>query len=128
MAHQQRQAALAFCGKIELAAWEESSKPAFEQVDRAVKAAGLAPRIALAPLILRLSEARAEVKKLPPPPPCAAEAFKLLQRSMELREDALVSFASKEGDAVVSAAFIRAEKTSQEAFSKLARARAVAIE
>ena len=126
--YKQRQADLAYCSKIELAAWEEKIKPGLEQFDRAAKAASVAPRIALAPLILRLSEARAEVKKLAPPPPCAAESLQLLQQAMELREDAFISFARQEGEFTVSSVFREAEAKSQAAFAKLAEARARSVE
>lgn len=127
MAYEQRKAGLAFCSEAELVIWQEKVKQTLGQFDRASKAAGVAPRIALAPLILRLSEARAEVDKVPPPPPCAAEAFKLLRHAMALREDAFLAFARQEGQTTVSASMYEAEKESEAAISKLAEAHANAV-
>jgi hypothetical protein len=126
-AYQRHQAELAFCSQVALDEWIEKTKPGLEQFDRASRAASVAPRITLAPLILKLSEARAEFKKLPAPPPCAAEVFKLFQRSMELREQALLSFASRDSESTVASELYQAQKASQDAFTMLAEARAKAV-
>ena len=127
IAYEQHKAGLAFCSEAELAIWQERVQQTLGQFDRASKAASVAPRIALAPLILRLSEARAEVDKVPPPPPCAAEALKLLRHAMVLREDAFLAFARQEGQTTVSAAMYEAERESEAAISKLAEVRAKAV-
>lgn len=125
--YEQRQAELSHCSETALAAWQDRMKPALEQFDRTAKAAGVAPRITLAPLILKLAEARAEAKKIPPPPPCATEAVGLLHQAMERKEDAWIKFARNDGDSAVTRAMYEAERTLESAFTKLAEARAKAV-
>lgn len=101
-AYSKRQAALEYCGADRFAAWSREFHDIAGEFDRVAAAAGIAPRMTVAPLILRMSEAHAKAVKLPDVP-CAAEGAKLLRRSMASKIEAMHSFALQQGDAAVGA-------------------------
>jgi hypothetical protein len=94
----QRQEAVRQCGKAHFDAWRPGFIGLVQQHDRIVDAASTAPRMALAPMILQMSEVEAKAAQAVPPP-CAAAAQALTISAMNARSAALKSFALKEDPA-----------------------------
>lgn len=85
-------AALAYCGATAYQTWRTQFNEATQDFDRTAEAAGLSPRMNLAPLILRMSDAKAKAEALTPIP-CAADGAKLVTDSMVKRIDGFSLFA-----------------------------------
>lgn len=85
-------AALAYCGAAQYKTWRIQFNEASQDFERTAEAAGLAPRMTLAPLILRMSDAKAKAEALAPVP-CAADGAKLIVSSMKKRIEGFSLFA-----------------------------------
>lgn len=100
---QKREAALAYCGAAAYQSWRGRFTDAAQEFERVAAAALLTPRATLAPLVLRMSEAKARTEALTPIP-CAAGGAKIVTQAMALRIEAYSRFAiGKEDDGVFKA-------------------------
>lgn len=96
-ARQRHEAAVRHCGAKAFEAFETRLQAALQDFDRVTEAAQVAPRMTLAPLILKMSESIAATRAVPAPP-CAQRALEAIAAGMDQRKGALVAFASQEGD------------------------------
>jgi predicted nucleic acid-binding Zn-ribbon protein len=117
--HQRHQAALAHCGAVAHAKWEGEFKAAVAEFDRAADAAKLSPRMTLAPMLLRMSEAKAKVAAVPAVP-CADAAAKAMVLSMDYRIKAFELFALQRPEQDVANAFELAQAAGSDAAGMLA--------
>ncbi len=124
--HQKHEAAVAYCGAIAVEQWRHEFADSMREFDRVVDVAGKSARIALPPMLLRISDTIASAEKKPAPP-CMAEGARQTIEGMKLVYETFGDFAAQRGDVPVEEGFERARAQIERGAGLIAKTAETAI-